>query len=95
MGIGLAFMAALRLVALGTAPGVARHAPVRNRAPRARTGVLQYPRYVPFQARVAGYPKWSVVRDVCYALPLAPPHVRSLVLRAIAVAEEERRRRRR
>jgi hypothetical protein len=42
----------MRLVALGTAPGAARRAPVRNRAPRARTGVLQYPRYVQFQARV-------------------------------------------
>jgi hypothetical protein len=42
----------IRLVALSTAPGAARRAPVRNRAPRARTGVLQYPGYVQFQARV-------------------------------------------
>jgi hypothetical protein len=42
----------IRLVALGTAPGAARRAPVRNRAPRARTGVLQYSRYVQFQAWV-------------------------------------------
>jgi hypothetical protein len=42
----------VRLVALGTAPGATRRAPVRNRASRARTGVLQYPRYVQFQARV-------------------------------------------
>jgi hypothetical protein len=43
---------ALRLVALGTPPGAAQRAPVRNRARRRHTGVLEYLRDAPFARRV-------------------------------------------
>jgi hypothetical protein len=71
----------LRLVALGTPPGAARHAAVGNSARRHRTG---YWSTCAKSRSKPGYPKWSVVRGVRYALPSAPPRVQPLVLRAIA-----------